>query len=358
MTRRYERMGFFESDYGFYHRKAAVLVALFAAAVTCVLGSDRLSVHALGGVLMALFWQQIAFVGHDVGHNAITHDRHKDWWIGIVVGNLLAGVSMGWWKKNHNTHHVVCNSCEHDPDIQHLPFFAVNPRLFLKPLFSTYYNRIVPVDHLTHLILRHQHLLYYPVMFFARINLYIQSWLHALGVGSAHAQWNRRERQWSALFLAGFALWLSALLAALPSWTSRLVFLALSHGLAGILHVQITLSHFSMPTYCGMPYNSEDDDFLQTQLNGSLDIDCPEWFDWFHGGLQFQVEHHLWPRISRHNLRKVRPELRAFCARHGLRYNEVGFYEANAMVYRKLQETARSAKSLDELFRDSFDMRG
>ena len=48
-----------------------------------------------------------------------------------------------------------------------------------------------------------------------------------------------------------------------------------------------------------------DDGFLVTQLKGSLDVDCPPWMDWFHGGLQFQVEHHLWPKIPRHNLRTV-----------------------------------------------------
>jgi delta8-fatty-acid desaturase len=54
--------------------------------------------------------------------------------------------------------------------------------------------------------------------------------------------------------------------------------------------------------------------------------------DWFHGGLQFQIEHHLFPRVPRHNLRAVQPHVKAFCARHHLPYVSVTFAEANRMV--------------------------
>lgn len=71
--------------------------------------------------MLGFFWQQLAFMGHDGGHNAITHDRNKDWWIGICV-TVFFGVSGPWWKRTHNIHHIYTNSIGWDPDIQHLPF--------------------------------------------------------------------------------------------------------------------------------------------------------------------------------------------------------------------------------------------
>merc|ERR1712205_220722 len=82
------------------------------------------------GAVFALFLQQCAFVGHDSAHNGITHHRNVDIMIGMVVGPLLTGISTAWWKRSHNAHHVVTNSVSHDPDIQHIPFFAVTADLF------------------------------------------------------------------------------------------------------------------------------------------------------------------------------------------------------------------------------------
>lgn len=68
------------------------------------------------------------------------------------------------------------------------------------------------------------------------------------------------------------------------------------------------------------------------------DIDCPTWMDWFHGGLQFQTEHHLVPRMPRHKLRKFRSEVvKPFCEAHGLTHDAPSFWEANAQVWRTLK---------------------
>ena len=77
---------------------------------------------------------------------------------------------------------------------------------------------------------------------------------------------------------------LTTLMKSLPDSTSRLVFFAVSHSIAGILHVQITLSHFAMPVHMGKGYDlSKPEMFVKTQLETSMDIECPWWMDWFHG---------------------------------------------------------------------------
>jgi hypothetical protein len=139
-------------------------------------------------------------------------------------------------------HHVATNSCDYDPDIQHLPVFAVDPVLVTTKLFSTYANMYMPLSDITHVLVKYQHYLYYPVMAFARFNLYIQSINHALRLsfyGTAGDFIWRQNLQIASL--AGFWTWLLALTLSLPSWQSRILFFLPAHIVSGILHVQITL---------------------------------------------------------------------------------------------------------------------
>jgi len=102
-----------------------------------------------------------------------------------------------------------------------------------------------------------------------------------------------------------------------------------------------------------MPINEHADDagkpydFIKTQFEHSLDVDCPEWMDWLHGGLQFQVVHHLFPRVPRHNLRHVRDHyVIPFCKKYGFQYQSMPFVEANLSVLRALQQTALKAREV------------
>lgn len=373
LTTKLEDAGMFETDMNFYYTKMAIYIVMFQCVIAGVLWRTSTSsssnndnnnnnnndvwVHLGAGLLLGMFWQQMAFIGHDLGHNSVTHDRISDSYLGLFVGNLMTGVSIGWWKQSHNLHHLVTNSCDYDPDIQHLPVFAVDPAILKGDLYSTYSNRILAVDSVTHLLVRHQHYLYYPVMMVARFNLYAQSFIHALGLSGTQQElvWKRHLQ---ILSLIGFWTWLIALTMMLPNWTSRLVFFLPAHFVAGLLHVQITLSHFGMPVHTGVTYDDASNGFLRTQLRGSLSIDCPPWMDWFHGGLQFQVEHHLWPRLARHHLRTVRDLLMSLCREHGLEYNQATFVTANRLMLTKLRETANDAKSFNELFTDSINLSG
>lgn len=121
----------------------------------------------------------MAFVGHDCGHNAITHNWTIDNNVGLLVGNFLTGIGMGWWKRSHNVHHICCNSIEHDPDIQHMPMFAVSEKIFNR-FWSTYHAKWVEMDMVARLLIPYQHYLFYPIMGLARFNLYIQVYILAL----------------------------------------------------------------------------------------------------------------------------------------------------------------------------------
>ena len=294
------RTGKFETRLSFYVGLGLWLASLFFSALYMTILRPSFQEHMIGAFLMACFWQQIAFFGHDIGHNAISHKRHVDLKTGIIIGNTTGGISLAWWKRSHNVHHVVCNSIENDPDNQHLPIFAVDKKYFGK-FFSTYHQKYFSTDFFARTMVSYQHLLYYPVMMVARINLYIQGIL----LLASKEKVEHRALEIGTLCL--FFGWFGTMLAyCLNSWQERFAYIGMSHAVAGLLHVQITLSHFAEEVYHGQAYNDDTDEWFRMQVKTTLNIDCPTWMDWFHGGLQFQVEHHLWPRLPRHNLRAAR----------------------------------------------------
>ena len=124
----------------------------------------------------------------------------------------------------------------------------------------------------------------------------------------------------------------------LPSLAGGWLFL--SHAVSGILHVQIVLSHWSMHSYVGRAYTGPDDEWYITTMRTTMNVDTPKWLDFVHIGLQFQIEHHLFPRLPRHNLRLARDMVREVVEAHfpagsaeckrlfplGVAYHEPGFF--------------------------------
>ena len=320
------------SDYVFIIGR---LVLFFGVTLACVLGEESgFWTHMLGAVSLGLFWQQSMFIGHDAGHNSITFDRNKDAMIGWCVGNVFNGVGIAWWMATHNVHHCACNSVECDPDLQHMPVFAVSEKYF-KSVYSLYHRRRMKFDRIAKFFVRVQHYTFYPIMAVARINLYLQTVIFLVKAERV------RSRPVEFLTISVFFAWLSALIAQLPEG-HRVPFFFLSHAVAGIIHVQICLSHFSRDVFEGRP---ENDEWVSMQLSGTMDIDCPWWLDWFHGGLQFQTEHHLCPRVPRHKLRTFRENvIKPFAKKNGLELHSVGFWAANAEVFRTLKLAAKESR--------------
>ena len=166
-----------KTNYSWYFCKTMISYLLLALSVSLyVIGSKNESIcmQLFGGFFLGTFFQQTAFLGHDTGHNGVTHNRLYDTMYGVMVGPLLTGISIGWWKDSHNTHHSVPNVVQHDPDIQHLPVFAVTPQYF-NSLYSFYHKRVMVFDAAARFFVSYQRYLFYPIMALARFNLYAQS---------------------------------------------------------------------------------------------------------------------------------------------------------------------------------------
>ena len=92
----------------------------------------------------------------------------------------------------------------------------------------------------------------------------------------------------------------------------------------------------------------DGESFPQRQLRTTMDVDCPAWLDFIHGGLQFQAVHHLFPRVPRHNLRRLQVLVRKFCEDTGIEYKILGFVKGNKKVLGRLETISQQARILLE----------
>jgi delta8-fatty-acid desaturase len=140
---------------------------------------------------------------------------------------------------------VVTNHPVHDPDIQHLPWFAISNQ-FLNNLYSSYYKRIMLIDKLASFAVQFQHKLYFVVMCLARFNLYSNS--YAFLAKRAFAGKRDRGGKWTfwleVVCLLLFWNWYIAVLKGTGSWKNALAYLLITNMVPSPLHVQV-LSHFS-----------------------------------------------------------------------------------------------------------------
>ncbi|ELR01909.1 hypothetical protein VC83_04194 [Pseudogymnoascus destructans] len=329
--------GHYECRFWEYGKECIRYVSIFALSMTAL----KYGWYMTSAMLLGLFWHQIMFTAHDAGHLAITHNYIADTLIGIFIADFCCGLSIGWWKSSHNVHHLVPNHPAHDPDIQNLPLFANSP-MFFQSLRSTYYNFDFAWDRACEIAIKFQKYTYYPVMGIARFNLYLLSWLHLISPRSSNKGTAAWTRPTEILFMACYwylfgyrLLWLT-----LPTWTIRVAFVLVSHIITMPLHVQITLSHWGMST----ADLGATESFAQKQLRTTMDVDCPEWLDFIHGGLQFQAVHHLFPRVPRHNLRRVQTLVREFCKDVGIEYTIFGFVDGNKVVLSRLGDIAKQVE--------------
>jgi len=288
-------------------------------------------------VFLGLLWHQLTFTAHDLGHNGVTHNWVIDRILGVVIADLIGGLSIGWWVDNHNIHHLVTNHPSHDPDIQYIPIFAVSPD-FSQSLWSSYYRRKMTFDKMAEYLIPLQHILFYAIMSLARFNLYVLSYSFIFrGLGDSKTARGGKWVLWLEIAcLVVFWSWYCALLRGCGDWKTAVGYLLVSHVVTSPLHVQIVLSHFSRST--------EDlgllESFPHRQLRTTADVVCPDSLEFIHGGLHLQVTHHLFPRLPRHNLKKASKLVKAFADEQGLEYAEFGFVEGNTQVQGVLRNVA------------------
>ena len=313
LSRQVKAAGLLERRPGYYAWKIAVTVGLLGAGWTVfvVLGDSwwQLAVAAF----LAVIFTHIGFLGHDAGHRQVFTSRRASYVAGILLGNLSIGLSYGWWVDKHNRHHAHPNQEDADPDIAigALAFSAVQARA----------TRGLP-----RLILPYQAYLFFPLLLLEAVSLHLAS-VRALTLrGARHRFWE------TALLTTHGAGYLAAVFLVL-SPARAVAFLIVQQGLFGLY-----LGCSFAPNHKGMPVLDAADrsDFLRRQVLTSRNVHGGWLTDLALGGLNYQIEHHLFPSMPRPSLRHAQEPVRAFCEQHGIAYHETGLVDSYVQVLRHL----------------------
>jgi len=268
---------------------------------------------------LALVCAQIGFLGHEAAHRQVFASARWNEWCARILSGVFAGLSYGWWLHKHNQHHSRPNQLERDPDI------APGVVAFTPEAVAT---RTGLAARLT----RHQGRWFFLLLPFEGINLHVQS--VARLVSRRPLRWRGVEAIFLTVRLGGYG---AALFLLLPPGRAA-VFLAVQLGVFGTL-----LGGAFAPNHIGMPIvpAGARPDFLQRQVLVSRNVRGGRVVAFFLGGLQYQIEHHLFPSMPRPALAQARLLVRTHCAAQGVPYEETTLFEAYRRIIRYLDRVGR-----------------
>jgi fatty acid desaturase len=313
LSRQIKQAGLLERRRGWYAAKIGINLALLAGgwAAFAILGASWWQL--VTAAYLAVVFTQIAFVGHDAGHRQIFRSRRANNLIGLVHANLLVGISFGWWVAKHDRHHSNPNHEDLDPDID-IPALA----------FTTGQAR--EKRGLARMVARYQAYLFFPLL------LLEAAQLHVASAKAIVRDTGRATVVEALLLLLHFVGYLTALFLVLSPLQAA-VFVLIQQGLFGLyLGCSFAPNHKGMPTLT----DAEELDFLRTQVLTSRNVRGSRLVDFLLGGLNYQIEHHLFPNMPRPNLRHAQPLVRAFCQEHDLPYSEATMFGSYAEALRHL----------------------
>ncbi|AHH98765.1 fatty acid desaturase family protein [Kutzneria albida] len=308
LSRVIRRHGLLDRRLRSYLVKFAVNAVLLAAGWTAfaVLGSSWWQL--VTAIVLALAYTQLAFIGHDAGHKQIFTGRRGNDVVGYLHAGLV-GMSYGWWLGKHNRHHANPNHEDEDPDIRISVLAFTGVQATAKRGLARW-------------LARHQAVLFFPLLTLEGLGL------HVSGV---KAVWRREVKAVpleAALLAAHAAGYLAAVFWVLPP-VHALVFIAVHQGLWGVyMGCSFAPNHKGMPT---VPAGQRLD-FLRKQVLTSRNVRGGRVVDFLLGGLNYQIEHHLFPNMPRANLRHAQPLVQRFCANNGIAYRQTGALDSYRQV--------------------------
>jgi fatty acid desaturase len=332
MTRAYTQVSQTVREAGLL-RRARWFYALVGAALVVALGGIVTGFILLGDswfqLLMAaalgILFTQVAFLAHEAGHRQIlASGPHNDRLARVLAG--IVGMSFSWWDSKHSRHHANPNKVGRDPDI------AVDTISFVE-------EDAAEARGLRRLITRRQGWLFFPLLTFEGLNLHFHSVRYLIGREPVKGRWTE-----IGIIVARFGILLVPLFLLLPIGMA-FAFLGVMLAVFGVY-----MGASFAPNHKGMPIVAHDAklDFFTKQVRTSRNIRGGWWATWLMGGLNYQVEHHLFPSMARPHLSHAREIVRDFCRSHDIPYTEATLLESYGIVIDYLNRVGLAA-------RDPFD---
>ena len=296
----------------YYVHKLIVTLTLLGLSLALVAIIDNFWLQLINAVFLAFVFGQLGFIGHDAGHRQIFTGRRANDVVGYLHGGLV-GLSYGSWVTQHTAHHAHPNHADDDPDID-IPVLAFSP------------EQAAATRGPVRWMVGHQAYLFLPL-------LLLEGWsLHITAVRAVVRREVPRPRLEATLLLAHAVGYLGAVFWVLDP-LQAVVFVVVHQGLWGVyMGLAFAPNHKGMPV---IPAGRRLD-HLHKQVLTSRNVLGGRVLDLAMGGLNYQVEHHLFPRMPRPYLRRAQPIVQAFCTAHDLPYTRTGPLRSYAEVLRHL----------------------
>jgi fatty acid desaturase len=314
-------MGLLDRRPGYYRVKITLTVfAFFAAWVLFVVAGNSWIALAVAPLVGAMC-TQLGFIGHDAGHNQVFGTRQRNRLLGRAVGNALIGLSFGWWVPKHNAHHAHPNEAGRDPDIGEGAALAWPGAPGNRPgLVASW-------------LARWQAPLFFPLM------LLRSGGMHVLGIKRLARRRDRASAVEAALLVLHAALYLTVVLWVL-SPLKALAFIAVQQAVFSLyLGISFAPNHKAMPII--EPATTIG--FARRQVVTARNISGGRLTTFMLGGLNYQIEHHLFPSMPRPNLRRVQGLVQDFCSATDLGYSEENFAESFRQILHHLSDAGAAA---------------
>ncbi|MFF8012876.1 fatty acid desaturase [Streptomyces sp. NPDC007929] len=273
-------------------------------------------------VALAVVFGQLGLAAHDLAHQQVFSRRRPSEAGGLLVADLLLGMSYGWWMNKHTRHHAHPNHEGKDPD--------VSPDILVWSRGQARRARGLP-----RFVGKHQAALFFPLLTLEGLNLSFSSF-RALKSRAV-----KRPVLEGTLLVAHFALYFGGLFAVL-SPAKALLFLAVHQGLFGIY-----LGSVFAPNHKGMPMIEEGTrlDFLRRQVLTSRNVQGGPLVDAFMGGLNYQIEHHLFPSMPTPALARAQVITERYCTELGIPYHRTGLLASHREALRHLRSVGEPLRA-------------
>ncbi len=301
----------------YYTFKILFTMGLLAVGVTFLIVVNNFWLQLLNAVYLAFVFAQISFLGHDIGHRQVFRTTWKIDISSFVIGNLLVGWSGSWWIDKHNRHHGHPNQVDLDPDID-VPFLAFTEE-------EARGKRGLP-----RFIVKYQAYFVFPLEMLAALSFLIFSIRFLLEKKPRHVVTEM------ILMTVHYLLYFGLLFSSLGI-LQAIVFVTIHRALFGLY-----LGSVAAPNHKGMLVLDKDSpmDFLRRQVLTSRNVKAHPLTDFWYGGLNYQIEHHLFPTIARNKLKAAQQIVRTFCEAHSIAYYETSVVQSYKEILHFLHEVS------------------
>lgn len=309
--------GILKRDYWFYTRMATFAFGGFLLSAYCLYHAATIQYAILWSVLLGFFGVQIGGFMHDAGHSAIFGSTKWNDFVGFISCALVA-IRYKNWKAKHNLHHAHPNQ-EGDTDIE-IPFAFTDER---------YKN----AKGIQGFMRRYQAYLYYPLGSFLGFSMRITG-MRDYRKHYAH------DSKWEVLIFS-VSLFVWFIVPFLVFDFSKAIIVIITTNVVMGLY----LLNIFAPNHKGMPELAKGIriSFLEHQTMTARNINANWLTDFLYMGLNYQIEHHLFPNCPRNKLKYIKPYVMALCRRQKLSYTSVSVIDTNRFILSELHQIAKKS---------------